>query len=437
MPTCDGTFEPKSTAPPNWIITPENLYNGKLLDVFAGVYAAAELRKQTQPGTQNQEYSTRKNQWLDFLNKLKLPPSQNTHIIDLGLTPDLCSQGRPPTPPTPALDPDSLINGSVGNSVAELLKQQLFDQYCECKPRNRQAETCPCQFYKITFVSYFRDAPPPGQYLSEYYAYGRIGAVERRPSMSDGRPSTNIGWMIEVDCPAGNPGTFHVSTYAQGDNQDLYEVVILSIDKAPGNPVIDCTPVPPPPPSPPYVPGLPPGYDIALPPELPQTPPATWKSPGWFIPFSTPFGTPTFPPPPLTCDYMYWDKKYMPSSELYSDLPPSSGLVVYGTADTVDFDILFDPAAAIADKTLRSWRKRTEPIDVDTTFINAAQVYLMIDGVVLDDGVQMNVPKIRLSVPFEYRDRQKSIKIMAKGIQTPFRVLDSGTRWISKKFPTP
>lgn len=436
MTTCDGQYEPKPTAPPNWVITPENLYNGKLLDVFAGVYAAKELASQTQPGTQNQEYSTRKNQWIDFLNKIKLPPQQNTHIIDLGLTPDLCHQGRPPEPGIPSLTPEGLINGSVGNAVAELLKQQLFDQWCECKSRDRPGETCPCQLYDLLFTYERKGVSPTGVLNGNVVVIGKVSSLQQNPGNNG---YTQYGVQTEIDCPTqfhGPEGQFELLLGVPDNEAKDWEVIIKSITIRPGSPVIDCHPAPAPPPPPAYVPGLPPGYDIGLPPDLPNTTPDTWKAPGWFAPITSPFGTPTFPPPPLNCDYMYWDFKNDGAVEFYSGIPPTQGVVVFGTAVTAAFDISFDAASAIADKTLRSWRKRTQPITDDTTFINAAQVYLMIDGVVIDDGVQMNVPKIRITVPFEYRDRQKSIKIMPKGIETTFTVSDSGNRWISKKFPT-
>ena len=440
MATCDGRYEPNATAPPNWVLTPENLYNGRLLDQFASIYAAADLSKQTQPGEQNQEYTTRKNQWLDVLGRLKLPPTQNTHIVDLGLTPDLCHQGPPVVPDIPSLSPEALANGSVGNAVAELYKGELFKQWCECVPKDYEKLTCPCQVYAVT--SEQRIVGPPSVLLSTtiHRDRGKISSITRR--LSPNGLSTQIGYYYNIGCSA-EPVTgplFEVLIEEALNEPGRFQAIIKSIVIEPGTPVIPCDLPPPVPPPTPYIPGLPFGVLIGIPTPLPVDAPAPFPVPVPFLPVVVPYGTPTFPtdcPPVKPCDYMYWTLELKAASSLYSDTPPPSGVLVSGTVDTVDFDVSFDINLALADTTLRSWRKRTQPASIDTTFINVAICYLMIDGVALGDGVELNVPRLRVHVPIEYRDRAKSLKIMPKGINTPLQIFDAGSRWTFKKFPTP
>lgn len=131
----------------------------------------------------------------------------------------------------------------------------------------------------------------------------------------------------------------------------------------------------------------------------------------------------------------YWEPSPITGNWLtiYEGIPSVGGIDVDIDTPIVSIRVLFDPYAAIADSSLRNFKRRSEADPDKFTFVNVARVYPMVFGVP-KEGIEITCPQTLITFPFEDRLSTKSLKIMPKGINVEFKVQVSGRRWVQKVF---
>lgn len=146
-------------------------------------------------------------------------------------------------------------------------------------------------------------------------------------------------------------------------------------------------------------------------------------------------------PPELFCepceepDMYYWEKEPLAAGweEVYSGYPPSEGLDVILPSDVVSFMVSFDPSEAKSDTNLRNFKRSLSPANVLNTFINAARIYPLAGGKVID-SIEVSCPETVYTYGLEYRRDPKAVRILPKGVITTVKVLSNPCRWVQKKF---
>lgn len=437
---CDGIFKPKINAPPNWIVRTTDLYSGRNIDAFAGVYRAAEFRSATSPGQTPEQLAKRLSDWKQALQDEAEKQADANAIVDLGLVPDLCAGGRPPDPTIPSLTPEALGNGSVGNAILELVKQQYWDQYCECLPRDATKETCPCQLYVLRFYVKRDGAVPLPKQFGERTLAGRISGI-RKIQPNDGGPSrVEFGVNYGLGCPTINNGAgawFAMVAPSLTDAKD-WTAGIVSIAKLDPDDPDTCAVEPPPPENPPYTPGIPGVLGFPLPDPVVPNPDGSLPPVRVPMPFTLPVGKPSNCPPCEECeepDMYYWKlEKTLPAQLIFSGTVGLSGQRINVPFNAGKIDVRYEPVTALADRNLRNYRRAGAGQGNDDVFIRVAQLFLRgpNDAVVQQKDAVM--PLTQFTIPWEDNDSAKSLIILPLGLEQQFQVLDSGYRWVQKKF---
>lgn len=437
---CDGIFRPKAGAPPNWIVRTTDLYSGRNIDLFAGVYRAAEFRSATSPGQTPEQLAARLKDWRDALQGEADKAADANAIVDLGLTPDLCSGGRPPDPSIPSLTPEALGNGSVGLAVLELVKQQYFDQYCQCEPRDNAKETCPCIRYRVTFRRRRGGPSPIAENNVTITMIGRVSPIQRRPVPNSSPAQTEIGCLTGIGCPSINQGRGVFVPVVTPPNSELgfWTVGVVSIVKEnPGDPDT-CVPEPPPPDPPPYKPGIPGVLGFPLPDPVVPRPDGSLPPVRVPVPFTLPVGTPNNCPPCEECeepDMYYWKlEKVIPSALIFAGTIGLSGQRVNLPSNAGKIDVRYEVSSALGDSNLRNYRRAGSGQGNDDVFVRVAQLFLRGPNDAVMQSKDAIMPLTQFTIPWEDNDSQKSLIILPLGIQQQFQVVDSGYRWVQKKF---
>ncbi len=437
MTDCRTGYVPKPSAPPNWIITAKQLYSGTALPRLAALLAAAELSREASRIGYGEEFSRRTVAWEKALAKLtEATTGPPTNIIDLGLTPDLCTAGRPKNVPSPEnITPEFVASGGLSLGLTELIKQSYFDQYCECRPLDPD-DACPCVPYRLSWgVTSQEPANIPANPSPEAVLLGGFSGLQIRTDITTGYyvygHQYGIGCLDydQTDLP------FFAVLAVPPEEFNLWKCVFADMRLENPDDFKGCDRPPVPPPDPPYQPGYP-GLGPWWTPE-PVEPGQPWPLPPPKIPF--PEG-PDVPidficPPCEEPDMYYWEKEPLSGGwvEAYSGIPPVEGVDVVMDTATVAFMVTYDIGEAKADQTLRNFKRSLSTPTAATTFINVARVYPLAGGKAID-SVELSAPETVIAFDIIHRKDTKAVRIMPKSIAVTMKVFVNPCRWVQKKF---
>lgn len=114
---------------------------------------------------------------------------------------------------------------------------------------------------------------------------------------------------------------------------------------------------------------------------------------------------------------------------LYEGVPNFSGTTVIIPSGISGFIVEFNPAQAAADNTLRNVKRNTNPITEETTFINAAAIYVLNANGNVIFRHELWQPRFEWIAPFEWKDSDLILRILPKGGNVSFKVFSSGKSW--------
>lgn len=114
---------------------------------------------------------------------------------------------------------------------------------------------------------------------------------------------------------------------------------------------------------------------------------------------------------------------------LYEGVPNFSGTTVIIPSGISGFIVEFNPAQAAADNTLRNVKRNTNPITEETTFINAAAIYILNANGNVIFRHELWQPRFEWIAPFEWKDSDLILRILPKGGNVSFKVFSSGKSW--------
>jgi hypothetical protein len=128
----------------------------------------------------------------------------------------------------------------------------------------------------------------------------------------------------------------------------------------------------------------------------------------------------------------YWDIDKGNPKTLWAGIPNIIGQEFVIAKGITRINVTFNAIEALSDNTLRSLKRIAADGNPANTFVNVAAIHLINDKGYEIEQKQLWTVGTEIQVPFEYRDRVMTLRIMPKSQNVNLTISDSGDRWIQR-----